>query len=388
MAERCTPTTPETARVPPTSRCSGTTERRTSASRRSPSSRRRQSSASAGCRMTAPATAGRVVHPAGTWLQPPPTSRPSPTRWASTGSRWWVIPGAVRMPWRARRSCPSASSASSASPRSPPTQPGTRLVRRHGRVGRRVPARRRRRSYGKGTLRSNGRGIRSGILSGRSRHSRRGVVLACRRRQGRDGDRTRRADRRRPGVCSALGIRPGARPRAGPSRPRQRRSSGAQHAQPLARQPLSIGRVVARAGRRAHLGSQLGRGSSGLAPRTRRRRLRQPPSRPAHRFEASAKPAEHTLMGQVGLSPAVARASEVLRDACAGWPARRRRCLGGPPGGRTGESNAARPAAAPEARRARARRRGARASAPGRTLDRLLPSSHPGSRAGRIIGVL
>src|SRR5215204_1325346 len=48
-----------------------------------------------------PPTAGRLLAQTGTWRRRPATPPQSPTRSASTGSRSWVIPAAVRTPWRA-----------------------------------------------------------------------------------------------------------------------------------------------------------------------------------------------------------------------------------------------------------------------------------------------
>src|SRR5829696_7881642 len=66
-------------------------------------------SASAGYRTTAPATVGRPPAQTGTWRRRPPTPPQSPTLWASTGSRSWAIPAAVRTPWRAPRCFKNAS---------------------------------------------------------------------------------------------------------------------------------------------------------------------------------------------------------------------------------------------------------------------------------------
>jgi len=59
--------------------------------------------------MTGRGTAGQLRTRAGTWHQWRPTSPESPTRWASTGSRLWVILAAARTPWPAPRPYPGGS---------------------------------------------------------------------------------------------------------------------------------------------------------------------------------------------------------------------------------------------------------------------------------------
>ena len=169
MGARCTFTTPAPVTAPPGWLSSGSTAHRAPAHHPSRCSPPRPSAASAGSRMTGPDTAGQLRTRAATWRQRRPTSPASPTRWASTGSRSWVILAAARTPWPAPRSGPGGSwprSAYRGLPRSPP-RPG--LVRGHGPLGRRGVSRRRRRTRGaRGLLRV--RRVRpGGIHPGRSR---------------------------------------------------------------------------------------------------------------------------------------------------------------------------------------------------------------------------
>src|SRR5690348_4756666 len=109
MGARCTFTTPAPVTAPPGWLSSGSTAHRAPAhhpSRRSPP---RPSAASAGSRMIGRGTEGQLRNPAATWRQRRPTSPASPTRWASTSSRSWVILAAGRTPWPAPRSGPGVS---------------------------------------------------------------------------------------------------------------------------------------------------------------------------------------------------------------------------------------------------------------------------------------
>ena len=109
MGARCMFTTPAPVTGPPGWLSSGSTAHRAPAHHPSRCSPPQPSAASAGCRMTGPDTAGQLRTPAATWRQRRPTSPASPTRWASAGSRSWVILAAARTPWPAPRSCPGVS---------------------------------------------------------------------------------------------------------------------------------------------------------------------------------------------------------------------------------------------------------------------------------------
>src|SRR5665648_1059365 len=80
MGARCTSTTPRRTMPTAASPSSGTTARRTPARRPSRCSRPPPSAPSAGCRMTGPGTAGRLLNRAGTWHRRPLTSPPEPLR--------------------------------------------------------------------------------------------------------------------------------------------------------------------------------------------------------------------------------------------------------------------------------------------------------------------
>src|SRR5215203_1290176 len=115
---------------------------------------------------------------------------------------------------------------------------------------------------------------RAGVYPRRRSRPRRRVVVVHRRGPSRPRRRHGRVHRRRSRQRGRVGLRPRRRRRSSPFRARMPGSGRARRARRVARAPLPVGRTAAVPGRRAHISSQLWRGSGhGLAPGARRRGL-------------------------------------------------------------------------------------------------------------------